>query len=269
MYKITPERLDNILAANHRWVATDGREGATAEFVDIDLSGLEFRSRDLTKASFIRCNLSNTAFVGATCTATVFRHCSMTNADFRHVDMDRALINHCSGSSVKFNGANLNQSIIHRCEFLKAVFNEASMCEVGMSNVSALDASFCGADLTRAQLFKTGFTRADFDGANLRDVSAKWCEFNQAKCMHKASIATAEFIDCVGDGWALKTISGLRWLVTIWADKMSIGCQSHSIDDWFAFSDDDIEEMDGYALEWWRKHKEFVRQFTQLGGGHV
>jgi hypothetical protein len=36
---------------------------------------------------------------------------------------------------------------------------------------------------------------------------------------------------------------------------MRIGCQEHSIERWKGFSDELISCMDGYALEFWNKHK--------------
>ena len=51
-------------------------------------------------------------------------------------------------------------------------------------------------------------------------------------------------------------INGMRWDVTILHGYMRIGCQHHYIDDWNKFTDDEIAEMDGDALEFWQANKQ-------------
>ena len=65
-----------------------------------------------------------------------------------------------------------------------------------------------------------------------------------------------------GDAWvygdASKSpiaISGLNWHVTIIDTKMVIGCQEHDISAWEKFTDSEIAEMSGNALEFWNKNK--------------
>ena len=54
-------------------------------------------------------------------------------------------------------------------------------------------------------------------------------------------------------------INGLYWLVVIdGLGMMRIGCQNHSIERWASFSDELINRMDSYALEFWKQHKEML-----------
>lgn len=50
-------------------------------------------------------------------------------------------------------------------------------------------------------------------------------------------------------------ITGLRWPVIVFDSHIEIGCQAHTADEWVAYSDLDIQEMDPEALEFWTKHK--------------
>lgn len=51
------------------------------------------------------------------------------------------------------------------------------------------------------------------------------------------------------------------WTVTIYLDKdmVSIGCQSHSRNDWMTFTNTCIKEMAYESLEWWKRYKPVVR----------
>lgn len=45
---------------------------------------------------------------------------------------------------------------------------------------------------------------------------------------------------------------------------MQVGCERHSFDEWWGFSDRQIIEMDGRsALEWWRKWKPILQEITK------
>ena len=62
------------------------------------------------------------------------------------------------------------------------------------------------------------------------------------------------------------TISGLRWTVTIADHDMVIGCQEHSIERWWSFSDALIAKMDSDALEFWHAHKATLQALCTATG---
>jgi hypothetical protein len=61
-------------------------------------------------------------------------------------------------------------------------------------------------------------------------------------------------------------INGLRWLVTILDQHMVIGCQEHSIERWWGFSDALIAKMDKDALEFWHAHKATLQALCTATG---
>lgn len=46
-----------------------------------------------------------------------------------------------------------------------------------------------------------------------------------------------------------------RWSSSITKTRMSIGCQTHSHDDWRDFTDEEISSMSDEALEFWNRNK--------------
>lgn len=59
------------------------------------------------------------------------------------------------------------------------------------------------------------------------------------------------------------TIRGLLWDVTVLDDYLQIGCQRFTIEEWKAFTDEEIEELSSYGLDFWNKHKDFIFNFIE------
>lgn len=76
---------------------------------------------------------------------------------------------------------------------------------------------------------------------------------------------------CIGNGREIKSLQCDTYLIAYTQEIMAIGCQQHSIVEWWGFSDAEIRTMDGLrALEWWRKWKPILelvmRPETKIGG---
>ena len=53
------------------------------------------------------------------------------------------------------------------------------------------------------------------------------------------------------------------WQVQISGTIMQIGCKRFTIEQWFAFSDEEIAKMEERALEWWKKWKSIIVEITK------
>ncbi len=99
------------------------------------------------------------------------------------------------------------------------------------------DADLWGADLWGANLRDANLGGADLWGANLRDANLWGANLRDAK--------NAPLI-----------IPTLRWLVCINGfGYMRIGCQNHKVEQWKAFTDQEISRMDSDALQFWNQYK--------------
>lgn len=87
-----------------------------------------------------------------------------------------------------------------------------------------------------------GGERANLRGANLRDANLR--------------LADLSYADLRGSG--LKVFHGGEWIAYITAEKIRIGCQHHSIEEWKNFTDDEIDQMSGGALDYWRENKGII-----------
>ena len=50
-------------------------------------------------------------------------------------------------------------------------------------------------------------------------------------------------------------IYGLKWLVTVTNEFLTIGCQRHTHAEWTSFSDETIKDMHFSAIDFWRQWK--------------
>jgi hypothetical protein len=49
-------------------------------------------------------------------------------------------------------------------------------------------------------------------------------------------------------------------MISYTRDVLNIGCQSHTHEEWFKFTDEDINEMDrGTSLMWWNLNKDIIK----------
>lgn len=57
-----------------------------------------------------------------------------------------------------------------------------------------------------------------------------------------------------------------RWAIRMHSYHLTIGCQAHSYDAWFSFTDDEITAMHNNALPFWRIIKDDLMAIaTKLG----
>jgi hypothetical protein len=74
----------------------------------------------------------------------------------------------------------------------------------------------------------------------------------------------ANLMGCNGNLKHMKSVFCEQYPVTYTVDVMQIGCQRHSIAEWWEFDDKRILEMDGKtALKWWRIWKPILKQIIE------
>jgi len=110
--------------------------------------------------------------------------------------------------------------------------------------------------------------RADLTGANLRGANLMGANLIDANLtganLIDANLRDANLRDCNGNLKHIKSVFCEQYPVTYTVDVMQIGCQRHSIAEWWEFDDKRILEMDGKtALKWWRTWKPILKQIIE------
>ena len=83
---------------------------------------------------------------------------------------------------------------------------------------------------------------ANLSGANLRENSL-W--------------------NTTGNSREIKSVQTDGWTVTYTATHMQIGCQRHTLKEWWAFGDDEIKRMDSSAASWWKVWRPILRKIIK------
>ena len=131
------------------------------------------------------------------------------------------------------------------CEFDVETVKQAA--EQGKANLRGANlyganlrgANLRGADLRGADLYGADLYGADLRGANLYGADLRGANLDGEKITKSPLAAT-----------------GLRYWCLISDGYMRLGCKRFTHEEWARFSDNEIEAMDDYALEFWKQWKE-------------
>jgi hypothetical protein len=159
---------------------------------------------------------------------------------------------------------NLKFAILNKCNLEEADLEEADLEEANLEK----------ADLEGANLEKVILKRANLKGTNLRYAYLKYANLYKANLyrayleeaslkdanFEEASLKDANFENTIGNNKEIKTLELGIYVINYTSKVIQIGCKNYTIEEWFQFSDGEIDEMDGYALEWWNKHKNILKE---------
>jgi len=123
-----------------------------------------------------------------------------------------------------------------------------------------------GADLSGADLNSADLRRADLKDANLTGADLRYADFRFAD-LKGANLSGANLNNCIGNRKEIKTIQTSKYWIVYTKDVMQIGCENHTIDKWFQFSDDRISKMGDDALEWWKVWKPILKKIIKANRG--
>jgi uncharacterized protein YjbI with pentapeptide repeats len=178
--RLTQEEADNICARHDRlWSARP--DGARAVFTWLDLSGLNFRGRNLSDADFTGAILVGAKFAGARLDHAVFFGADMQGADFTDASMRRA----------DLRGACLRGSDLSGADLFEADLREGSIAAVDRTKGLRLlehtsrvaevhGATLAGANLERSKLSGVIAVRADFTDCIMKDAKLVRANLKQA-----------------------------------------------------------------------------------------
>ncbi len=119
------------------------------------------------------------------------------------------------------------------------------------------------ADLRGADLSGADLRYANLRDANLRDADLLGANLSGAN-LSNADLSGADLRYAVGNAQEIMSMQLDRWPIVFTNQDLFIGCQKHTIDEWFNFSDGEITNMSYGAIEWWGKWKDFIKTAIEL-----
>ena len=99
---------------------------------------------------------------------------------------------------------------------------------------------------------------ADLSGANLRWANLRWAN------LRWANLRGANLSNAIGNMRELKSMQLEGFAVCYSKTDLAIGCQQHPIEDWWSFTDEQIEEMQTDISYLWHKWKPLLKQIIEM-----
>ena len=124
-------------------------------------------------------------------------------------------------------------------------------CKNNTLKITCMKAVFDKISLYGADLYGADLRGADLYGADLRDADLRGAD------LYGADLRGADLCGADLRGAAI-VIYGMTWTIQIAKNHIRIGCQSHSLEKWINFTDDEIDSMHSDALNFWKENKEFI-----------
>jgi hypothetical protein len=137
------------------------------------------------------------------------------------------------------------------------------LSDANLYSANLSDANLSSANLSNTTLSYSNLSDADLTGADLSDADLRCSNLSDAD-LTGASLTDANIRFCKPDGNRIKRINLPKYDVNILDNQIiSIGCKQYHIDTWKSFSDDQIDQMDTDALQWWNTHKTTIFNFIE------
>ncbi len=144
--------------------------------------------------------------------------------------------------------ANLHDANLHYANLRGADLRSADLRGANLHDANLHYANLRGADLRAADLRGANLHDANLHYANLRGADLRAADLRGAD-LHGADLP---------DGYRIASLSFGGWGITVTPTSTSIGCQTHSNEDWLLWSPEDVAGFHDDAADWWRRHRAAV-----------
>ncbi|MFY3146057.1 pentapeptide repeat-containing protein [Achromobacter xylosoxidans] len=151
-------------------------------------------------------------------------------------------------------GANLRGAYLGGANLGGADLRDAYLRGANLGGANLRGAYLGGADLRGADLRDANLRGAYLGGADLRGAYLRDADLGELRSIWGAS----------GNLRELKAVQCDTWPVTYTATHMQIGCQFHTLEAWWSFTDEQIALMDSSALAWWQKWKPVLHTIVTM-----
>ena len=154
--------------------------------------------------------------------------------------------------------ANLSGAYLRGANLISADLRSADIRSADIRSADLSGANLIGANLKNANLIG-----ANLGGADLRCAILSGANLSGANLIG-ANLNGADLIGTIGDMNFIKSMQCEKYPISYTSNILNVGCQSHSIDDWKNFDDDEIEKMDEGALEWWNRWEPIIMEIIKI-----
>ena len=167
-------------------------------------------------------------------------------------------------SDAYLSDANLRGAYLSGANLSGANLSGANLSDANLSGANLSDANLRGANLSDANLRGANLSDANLSGANLRGAYLSGAYLSDANLSGAYLSELSSIWGISGNCREVKAIQCDYWPVTYTAERMQIGCQFHTLAEWWSFTDEEIGRMDSKALDWWQVWKPILQNIITL-----
>ena len=160
-----------------------------------------------------------------------------------------------------------------RANLVNAYLRNADLRYADLYNADLHNANLINADLghTRlsyANLDSANLNSANLVNANLRNANLVNTDLRNAN-LHNADLVNANLFNtnlryAIGEMKYIKSLQCEKYYISYTYKTLNIGCQTHLIEDWKNFTNEQISKMDIGALHWWNKWKPILMNIIKV-----
>jgi hypothetical protein len=175
-------------------------------------------------------------------------------------------------SGQQLYGAIFKDRSLAECDFSCSRLREANFVSANIEGANFSNCYLTGADFTRAVGPEATFSNCRASFVNFDDSHLKRADFSQSRLCY-ASFGDADLSDVdltgsvitnitKGNRQEIKVIDWDMWTLVYCPtiQQLAIGCQQHSVADWYHFSDQTIVDLAGSnAIEKWHHYKPILQ----------
>ena len=176
---------------------------------------------------------------------------NLRRADLSDANLIDVYLRGASLSDANLSGASLSGASLSDANLIDVDLRRANLSDVDLSGANLIDVDLSGANLSGASL-----SGASLRGANLIDVDLRGANLRGASLSDEIKIEKQPI-----------QVDAIKYYILIFDNHMKIGCEFHSISEWFGFDDRKILEMDGKdGLNWWVRWKDSLMMICAAEG---
>ena len=137
-----------------------------------------------------------------------------------------------------------------------AIFARSNLQHVYLGYSDLTQANFTGSDLRMANMLGSDLLSCNFNDADLRGTD-----------LRRTDIRRCSIVDTVGNTSQIISTHIESWNISATRYALAVGCEQHEWKEWQSFTDEEINDMDNNALEFWKKWKNFIFEMKRLKWG--
>ena len=235
-----------------RDVSSEYRVSIKASFLNTDLSDTELDDIDFSESEFVGVN---------------FHHNIIKDCSFNHCKLDTCNLSDSNISVTTFHHAllintNFHASLLIATDFKSAYLNSCDLSLVAGAYQKWKHTRFAHCDLSDSTFRRANFTSAKFNSdTKFNNTSISQSKFTDAYLDYVDLSNLHDFAGVIGEGKRFLTFRATPWHIVILRKEqiMQIGCQKHTLDEWFGFSVREIDDMSTEAVDFWEYWKPILK----------